>query len=188
MDNEDFDIEAEVRVRQVFAHFGRAMYAASCVEQALIIGLMQADLMSRTIGRARNTGHIQNRQAWEAMFDDFMEKHDGLMFSNLISRFKSVVKMNGKLVGLLEDSLAKRNHLAHAFFREHAVAFAHPAGCVQMISELENIHDLFTCTEEAVTAAVSHVIPRLGIDPEKHRAEVEQIAEDLLKEARERAS
>lgn len=188
MDAEDFDIAAELQVKEVFAYFGRAMYAASCVEQALTIGLMQADLMSRTIGRARNTGDVPKRQAWEAMFDEFMEKHDGLMFGNLISRFRSVLKVDDELSCLLEESLEKRNHLAHSFFRENAVAFAHEAGCVEMISEMEDIHELFVRTEEAVTAAVAHVIPKLGIDPEKHRAQTEKIAEDLLSEARARAA
>ncbi|MNJ01226.1 hypothetical protein D3C73_1607890 [compost metagenome] len=57
-----------------------------------------------------------------------------------------------------------------------------------MISELEGIHELFLRTEEAVTAASAHVIPKLGFDPEKHRADAEKIAEDLLSQARARAA
>lgn len=188
MDTEENDLETELLVRQVFAYFGRAMYAANCVEQALIIALMEADLMSRTVSQAQKIGDIPNRQTWESMFDEFMEKHDGLMFGDLISRFRSVVKPDSKLLGLLDQCRDKRNHLAHAFFRENAVAFAHNAGCVEMISELDDIHDLFICTENLVVAAVSHVLPRLGIDPGKHHAEAAKIAEDLLNEARERAA
>lgn len=48
--DDDDDPEAEIQVRQVFAYFGRAAYAASCVEHGLTIALMQAELMSQ-VGR-----------------------------------------------------------------------------------------------------------------------------------------
>jgi hypothetical protein len=35
-----------------------------------------------------------------------------------------------------------------------------------------------------VKAAVGHIIPKLGIDPDKHRAQMEDITRSLLEEAK----
>jgi hypothetical protein len=51
--DDDEGPEAEFQVREVFAYYGRAAYAASCVEHGLTIALMQAELMSQVAGRAR---------------------------------------------------------------------------------------------------------------------------------------
>ncbi len=183
-DHDDDGPEAEFQVREVFAHFGRAVYAASCVEQGLTIALMQAELMSQVIGRARRQRMGPTRLEWEAMFDEYMARHDQLSLGTLISRFRSVVKVDPALDALLDETLQRRNHLAHAFFREEAVAFAHGVGRLAMIEDLDRDHDLFTRTDEAVQAAVAHIIPKLGIDPEKHRAQMEIITRAMVAAAK----
>ena len=183
-DHDDDGPEAEFQVREVFAHFGRAVYAASCVEHGLTIALMQAELMSQVIGRARRQRMGPNRLEWEAMFDEYMAKHDRLSLGTLISRFRRVVKVDPALDALLDETLHRRNHLAHVFFREEAVAFAHGVGRLAMIEDLDRDYDLFTRTDEAVQAAVAHIIPKLGIDPEKHRAQMENITRALVAAAK----
>ena len=188
IDDDDEGAEAEVQVRQVFAYFGRAMYAASCVEHGLTIALMQAEFMSIVIGRARRERKGLTRAQWEATFDDYMAKHDALGLGTLISRFRSVLNIQPALAALLDETVGRRNHLAHAFFREKAVEFAHSAGRDRMIIELEADHDLFTRTDRAVQAAVAHVVPKLGIDPQAHQAQMEAITKSLLDEARAKAA
>jgi hypothetical protein len=179
--SEDSDDE---QVREVFAYFGRAMYAASCVEHGLTIALMQAELMSQVAGRVRREKAAPTRDEWEAMFDDFMSKQDGLMLGTLIARFKSIVRVSTDLENLLSETLLRRNELAHAFFRERAVDFAHSSGRLEMIADLERDHDLFVRADLAVEAAVAHVLPKLGYDPVEHAAQVEEISRSLLDEAR----
>lgn len=183
-DHDDDGPEAEFQVREVFAHFGRAVYAASCVEHGLTIALMQAELMSQVIGRARRHGVGPNRLEWEAMFDEYMARHDRLSLGTLISRFRSVVNVDPALNALIDETLQRRNHLAHAFFREEAVAFSHGAGRLAMIEKLERDYDLFIRTDEAVQAAVAHIIPKLGIDREKHRVQIEDIIQALVAAAK----
>lgn len=183
-DDADDSPEAEFQVREVFAYFGRAVYAANCVEHGLTIALMQAELMSQVIGRARRQRTGPDRLEWEAMFDEYMARHDQVSLGTLISRFRSVVKVDPALDALLDETLQRRNHLAHAFFCEEAVAFAHGVGRLAMIEDLDRDHDLFTRTDEAVQAAVAHIIPKLGIDPEKHRAQMEHITRALVAAAK----
>lgn len=188
LDDDDVELEDEIQVRQVFAYFGRAMYAASCVEHGLTIALMQADFMSKVVGRARREKKGPTRTQWEAMFDDYMAKHDKVGLGTLVARFRSVLKVEPALDALLDETVSRRNHLAHAFFREKAVEFAHSVGRDRMIIELEADHDLFTRTDRAVQAAVAHILPKLGIDPQAHQAQTEAITKSLLDEARAKAA
>jgi hypothetical protein len=179
--------EAEFQVRETFAYFGRAAYAASCLEHGLTIALMKAELMSQVAGRARRERNAPTKAAWEAMFDDYMAKHDALPLGTLIQRFCKVVKTSPELDALLEQALVQRNFLAHGFFRERAVSFAHPAGRDEMIAELDAAHNLLLQADDAVQAAVAGVLPRIGVNVDRMEAESEAIVRDLLAADRQKA-
>lgn len=183
-DRMEDDPDAEFQVREVFAYYGRAAYAASCVETGLAIALMHVELMSQVHGRARRERKAPSKAEWEAMFDAYMDKHHLLTLGTLIDRFKSVHRVDPSLDALLTESLRRRNAIAHEFFRENAVAFAHSAGRLAMIEELDRDHDLFTRTDEAVQAAVAPILPRLGIDPETHQSQIDKISRRELEAAR----
>jgi hypothetical protein len=174
------DLDAEFQVREVFAYFGRAMYAASCVEHGLTIGLLQAELMQQVAGRARRERKAPGRAEWEAMFDAHMARHDLLPLGTLVDRFRSVATVEHGLDGMLGETLRRRNHLAHGFFRESAGAFAHAAGRAAMIEALKNDHELFSQTDRLVQAAVAPVLPKIGIAPERHRLQIEAITSELM--------
>ena len=180
-DQEDEGPEAEFQVREVFAYYGRAAYAASCVEHGLTIALMKSELMSQVAGRARRERKAPSSAEWEAMFDDYMARHDALPRGTLIQRFRKVVKPTPDIDALLDQALTQRNFLAHGFFRERAVSFAHSAGRDEMIAELDAAHDLLTRTDDAVQAAVMDGLPeRLVIATA--RATVEAFRESWAKE------
>jgi hypothetical protein len=79
---------------------------------------------------------------------------------------------------LLDACLRRRNFLVHAFFRDRAVAFAHPAGRRQMIEEIERDHELFASADAAVQGAVEPIIPKMGIGPDKLRPEIDRIVRE----------
>jgi hypothetical protein len=99
-----------------------------------------------------------------------------------------VVKPDAALDALLDEALSRRNFLAHGFFRERAVAFAHGAGRLEMIDELERDHDLFIRTDQAVQEAVSHVLPKIGVNVERMTAQTEAIIREQLDAARARSA
>jgi len=183
-EDDDTDPGAEHQVRETFAYFGRAAYAASCLEHGLTIALMKAELMSQVAGRSRREKTAPSRAKWEAMFDEYMAKHEALPLGALIQRFRKVVKTSAELDALLEAALAQRNFLAHGFFRERALAFAHGAGRAEMIAELDRAHDLLSRADEAVGAAVEDVLPRIGVNVEKMQARSEAIIREQLAAAR----
>ncbi len=186
-DEDDMDADAEHQVRETFAYFGRAAYAASCLEHGLTIALMKAELMSQEAGRARRERRALSQADWETKFDEYMAKHDALPLGTLIQRFRKVVKTSPALDALLDAALAQRNFLAHGFFRERAVSFAHRAGRVEMIAELDAAHDLMSDADQAVGAAVADVLPRIGVDVAKMEAQSEAIIREQLAAARAKA-
>ncbi len=187
LDEEDDGPDAELQVREVFAYYGRAAYAASCVEHGLTIALMKAELMSQVAGRARRERKVPTTAEWEAMFDEYMAKHDALPLGTLIQRFRKVVKTPPELQALLDQALTQRNFLAHGFFRERAVSFSHSAGRDEMIAELDATHDLLDRTDKAVQAAVEDVLPRIGVNVERMQTQTEAIIREQLTSARARA-
>ncbi|MDR3463679.1 MAG: hypothetical protein P4L76_15325 [Beijerinckiaceae bacterium] len=172
--NDDPD-GAEGEVKEVFAHYGRAVYAASCLETGLVIALMKVELMAQTHGQARRERKAPSKGEWEAQFDAYMDRHHSFTLGTLIERFRSVWRVDASLDALLDHALSRRNFLTHVFFRDRAVEFAHSDGRHSMIEELEAAHALLTRTDEAVQTAVAPILPKLGIDPDRHRAQVEDI-------------
>lgn len=183
-DDDDDGTGSELQIREVYAYFGRAAYAASCLEHGLTIALMKAELMAQVAGRARRERKAPSADAWQAMFDDYMAKHDKLPLGTLIQRFRSVVTTGPDLDALLDEALAVRNFLAHGFFRERAIEFAHEAGRDDLIEELDGYHGLLMRADDTVQNAVAHVFPRLGIDVEKMEAESQAIIRAQLEAAR----
>ena len=188
LDDDEEGPEAGDQIKNTFAYFGRAAYAASCLEHGLTIALMKAELMSQVHGRARRERKGPSRAEWEAMFDDYMAKHDSLPLGTLIQRFKKVVKTSPELDGLLERALTQRNFLAHGFFRQRAVEFNHSAGRDQMIAELDAAHDLLEQADQAVGAAVADVLPRMGFDLDKVAAQTDDIIREQVTLARAKAA
>lgn len=187
-DDEDKGPAAEFQVRETFAYFGRAAYAASCLEHGLTIALMKAELMSQVAARGRREKKSVSKLEWEALFDDYMAKHDALPLGTLIQRFRKVVKTTPEPDTLLDKALAQRNLLAHGFFRERAVSFSHSAGQDEMIAELNAAHDLHTQADEAVGAAVEDVLLRIGVNDDEMLAQSEAIIREQLAAARAKAS
>ena len=74
-------------IKEVFAYFGRAIYAASCVETGLTHALLYLDYFTIVKDEFRRTKGLGfDRQKYEADFDAFMERHFAQTFGNLIKR------------------------------------------------------------------------------------------------------
>lgn len=96
--------------------------------------------------------------------------------------------MVGQIAGLCARLCVCNGLLGELGNGRFRVEFAPGAGRDRMIAELEADHDLFTRTDRAVQAAVAHIIPKLGIDLQTHRAQMDAITKSLLDEARAKAA
>lgn len=175
--------DEDAEVKAVFAYFGRAAYQASCLETGLAMALLHCELMAQTHGRFRRHGVAPTKAEWEAQFDTYMDKQHGLTLGQLIDRFRSFHKATPELMALVEKALKRRNHVAHGFFRDHAVSFSGSAGRARMIAELEADHDLFLAADEAVQAAVAPVLAKMGVDQARMQTEIAAFIAKALAEA-----
>lgn len=136
------DPESE-QVREVFAHYGRAMYAAQCLEQSIFQHLVFFDLFPKTIAA------YTTPENWAANFDGYEARELGQTMGKLIRRLQQVGQSTDAVERLLAQALKDRNWLAHGYFSDRAVEFTVLDGRLKMIGELETISDhFFSCANE----------------------------------------
>jgi hypothetical protein len=84
--------EIHEQVKEVFAYFGRAFYAASCVETGLAIALMQVDFMTKVREQFQRAGTF-DRMRYETDFDTFMNNQHAQTLGNLIRRVEMIAEL-----------------------------------------------------------------------------------------------
>jgi hypothetical protein len=153
--------------KEVYAHFGLAYYHASVLETGMANAIMQADFLGRWKKKIDAEGKQSfDRSVYETEFDAFMQRQNEQTFGNLIKRFSSTFSISQDLQAKIIQSKDKRDFLAHHYFRERAEKFANREGRDQMISELEEIRELFRGIDKEVELLVAPIFPQLGINYE----------------------
>ena len=111
--------------KDVYAYFGLASYLAQCFEMDLgNILLIHHRLTHSTV-----------------TLDDLLNLEKTL--GPVLSAVRKVVSFDPAAETLLETTLLKRNYLTHHYFREHAVDMLSHDGRAKIISELQDICDVF---------------------------------------------
>src|SRR5258708_12673872 len=76
---------------------------------------------------------------------------------SLMNSLRSVTTLGDDLESLLRKALAKRNWLAHDYFRERAEEFNSDAGRQEMLKEIDECRELF----QAADASLDSTVPPL---------------------------
>ena len=142
-------------VKEIYAHFGLALYLAQVLEHGLVIALVYADMIP-------NRKPNQTR----ADFDLFLDKHFETTMGKMIQNFKKHVAVPIEFEQLLLDARTKRNFLAHHYFRERADDFMKEAGREKMILELKAAQKLFEQTDDTLSEVVRPLRIKLGFTDE----------------------
>ena len=163
----DADADPE-QVKEVYAHFGLAMYQAQCLEQQLAL------ILATKYGPGPTKISIV----------DFEHLLDGLYTRTL----GQLVREIGKLASLSEDeegslqqALSKRNWLAHRYFSDRSVDFLSESGRDMMVEELREVSEFFHSLDELFTQRTMEYVETLGITQEL----IDQQLERLLTDPRE---
>ena len=159
--------DPDEHVKEVYAHFGLAMYLAQCIEHAIVLLLVYTDLIPRW------TKRISSLKQWQDEFDLFMYLHFEQTLGRLLNNLRTKMPVPSNLEQLLVKSLKKRNWLAHDYFRERAVDFMSKVGRDGMIQELQGAQELFTQTEKALDAVVRPIRERQGLTDDRLQSIVE---------------
>ena len=153
--------DRDALTRDVFAHFGLAMYLVQVLEH----GIVNAMVISKMPNRRTIT-----RQDIDAFMARQFEKPLGRLLRELAKH----IAVPGDVEPLLGEVLAKRNWLAHHYFRERARDFVTGTGCRRMIDELEEVQQLLKHAEQSLDGLVRPIRRRYGVTDEAIAREAAQ--------------
>lgn len=147
--------------KDVYAHFGLAMYLAQCVEQSIIQLLIFFDFFDK------NAQRWESEEKWAADFDIFESAVSKKTMGRLIGSLKNLDNfgqlLDDDLEGLLSEALDKRNWLAHSYFSDRASHFVRSSGRVAMVAELEESRDLFKSVEDKLNPITYALTEKYGL-------------------------
>ena len=177
---EDADDE---QTRDVYAHFGLAMFLAQCLEHGLVNALIFAKLLPNEAAAHKGGHKVFDRSRYEARFDIFLEKQFKETIGSLITLLRRATAVPTDLEAALMESKEKRNFLAHHYFRDRDEQFISRVGRDAMIAELEDAQRLFQRTDDQLNTAVEPLMRKAGLTPEV----LDQIEADILLRAHAKA-
>jgi hypothetical protein len=153
---EDID-PASWLTREVYAHYGLALYMAQVLEHGII------NLAAWTGVR---DGTIRSFEESEADSAELFKMTMGKLSQALVSRRSDVDRLQEELT----RAVRLRNFLAHRYFRERVGAFRTEDGMNQMIEELDEAAAFFREVDAKLAPLTRQIIEAMGID--KHMPEV----------------
>jgi len=121
-------------VKEVYAHYGLALYQVQCVERALCILLASE--------KAPNVKSITKYD-----YDNILNTLFKNTLGGLIRKMQKDIKITDDFEKNIEKALEKRNWLTHNYFWERAGHFMTPEGRNFMLKELQEISSFFECLD-----------------------------------------
>jgi hypothetical protein len=148
-------------IREVYAHYGLAMYWAQCLEQSIFQHLLFFDHFPKAIQTCTTAEH------WVAAIDRYEARELKQTMGRLIYRLREAGQTTSSIEQLLDRALKNRNWLAHAYFSDRAVDFMSPGGRERMLEELGALKDHFVSTASEIDEITMPVAQRYGLTAEK---------------------
>jgi len=118
--------EESAQIREVYAHFGLAMYLLQCVERGIAI------VLTTEYGPGI-------RKITRSQYDELLQSLFKQTLGTLIARLRRVTTLPNDFEARLRDVLETRNWLTHHYFWERAGKFMTQQGREAMLQELEEI-------------------------------------------------
>jgi hypothetical protein len=166
--------------KSVFAHFGRAYYMANVFETGLALAILQLEFLTGVKDRVEREGLGSfDRVRFPADFDAFLDHQHARTLGGLLKRVKKLTALPAPLQELVADAKAKRDFLAHHYFRERAEQFANRRGRDRMIEELDDAMAVFDTADRTLEEFLEPLRRSLGLAGERFEARVEEYLKAL---------
>ena len=161
----EFDDDAQTR--DVYAHFGLAIFLAQCLEHGIVNALIYAKLMPKELKRyKRRHPPPFDKTEFESRYDLFMEQNFDQTIGALVRLLRETTTVPADLDATLIEAKDARNFLAHAYFRDRAEHFISRVGRASMIAELERVQKLFVNADDELRALVKPLAAQAGFTQE----------------------
>lgn len=154
------------QTRDVYAHYGLAMYLAQIFEH----GIVNALVILRLPEKEKYT-----RQD----IDEFMEGRFQKTLGALLKHLKSEIVLPPDLESVLTEALNRRNYLAHHYFRERAEKFVTRNGRAEMLQELQIDQQLFEKADEQLERTLVPLRVTHGVTDSVYDAEYNLLCQRL---------
>ena len=159
----DYD---EEQTRDVYAHYGLAMYLAQILEHGIVNSLVILRLPKKDKYTCQD-------------IDEFMAGRFEKTLGALIKQLRSEAALSHNLEPYLVQALNRRNCLAHNYFREKAKKFVTRNGRDEMLQELQNDQQLFESADEQLSEAVRSIRVKHGVTDSVYEEEYNRICVEL---------
>ena len=158
--------------KDVYAHYGLAMYLAQCVEQSIFQMIMMFDFFPKNVPKKLPF------ESWVAEFDGFDSLMSKKTMGQVIGKLKTLNVLNENAENMLQESLKRRNELAHRFFVDHGLSFVSELGREKMIRELQEHQKHFEKMEDSLVPIVKSVMDKYGFTEDMLRKAEEELFEE----------
>jgi len=148
------------QIREVYAHYGLAMYWAQCLEQSIFQHLLFFDHFPKALKTYTTPDN------WAEDFDRYEAQELSQTMGKLIRRLREVGQPTDSIEGALAKALKGRNWLAHGYFADRAIEFTDPDGREEMIEELDELRDSFRACAVELDAVSMPAARKLGFTDE----------------------
>jgi hypothetical protein len=159
------DIDEE-QTKEVYAHYGLALYLAQCLEH----GIVNALVILRLPEKEKFTRHD---------IDEFMNGKFQKTLGILIKHLKSELTLPLDLESLLTDALNRRNYLAHHYFRERVDHFVMRDGRTKMLNEIQSDQKLFEKADDELSKVMKPLRAAHGLTDGVYDAEYKRMCQQL---------
>jgi hypothetical protein len=156
--------ERDRLTRDVYAHYGLALYLAQCLEHQLVNALIYGKHLPSIVGYTKAKGPL-TRADFEDRFDLFTNEQFDETMGGLITRLKDTRELPSNFdLRDLTRARDMRNLLAHRYFRVRADDFISIVGKQSMLTELQEAQKLFERVDTAVTDACLALADAAGVN------------------------
>lgn len=167
-------MEESDHVKEVYAHFGIAMYLAQCVEQSLILLLVFHEFFPKNIKEKT----YDNSELWAAKYDKYNDLVSSKTMGRLLGAVRGLEVLTEFQIEELKIALDKRNWLAHHYFSKRSMHFMSQEGRDSMIKELEECRDFLGGIDNSLMHEISSLNEKYGFSEEA----LEEIKQEMLTE------
>lgn len=140
--------------REVFAHYGAAMFYAQVLEQ----GLVNALTFAQTATAPGST---------QSTFDLNFDGNLGVTMGRLLRRIKPFLGDDTDLVEALTSALELRNRFAHTYWVEHDRNFFSFAGREAMMAESIEAQRTFQAVDTRLNPVMARYLQSVGLTQEQ---------------------
>jgi len=144
------DAENE-EIKEVYARYGLAMYEAQCVEKALAILL---------------ASRYEPQNIHRYAYDERLNGNLNLTYGRLVEKFVALATEESELGETLRQTVEPRNWLAHRYFWDRVVEFQNHEGRIKMITELQELVDLFEKMDDRISQLTEDWMKEKGVSEE----------------------